>query len=452
MNARTKGGGDPGEEQGSDATGSAEPTAGTPPTDPAAPKTGSEGAENSRAPATVVGRWSQPCYWIGMVALGLVGLGVGALLVWLFVAAPGLYPASSYPDAASRAAAISAARTAAMAGFVGLAAVGTLMVNAVNARTNTDNVRVAQQAQATAQETAQQTAEATRATLQLTRAGQLTERYVTAVELLGADNEMSVLGSIYALERLSADSGVYRSITVQILAAYIRTRAGLTSDEVAGSIYMSGDPDPELSLDEWITAPADREYGVAVLAALTVLGRIAPAAPAELTVFDAITPTKRIAFAEAVRAGAAHADLRRTNLRHVELAGTDLRGVNFARADLTGANLCFADLRFARFEGADLTRAALTGAKLMGARLTDAYLKEADIAEAFLGPSEYPVEQVALGGAHLGSAVLAMADLRGVHLQRVRGLRAEQLERARADAHTTLPPGMPRPSHWPTVD
>ncbi len=394
-----------------------------------------------------------------LTALAVVLLSVAVVLVWLFVNAPNLYSAESYPDPPSRASAISAARTAAMAGFVGLAAIGTLAVNAVNARTNTENVRiaienvrVAQRQQETAQRSDQQTGEATRETLELTRAGQLTDRYTSAVELLGTESEMSVLGGIYALERLAEDSEVYRATAVQVLAAYARTRAGLTRDEVAGSIHQSSNPDPETRLDAQSTVPEDREYGAAVLAALAVLGRIAPPAPTELQDLDAIIPSKRIEFAEAVREGGAHADLRRTNLRRVGLDGFDLRGVDFSRADLTEATLRFADLRFANFAGADLTHAQLTGAKLMGARFNNAYLFEADLSQAVLGPSEHPVETVTFGAAHIQGTVLDMADLRGVSLRRVRGLQAEQLEYATGDATTDLPHAMPRPPSWPTRD
>lgn len=239
-----------------------------------------------------------------------------------------------------------------MAGFVGLGAIGALVVNAINARTSTENLQVARQAQETAQRTALNTAAATRETLRLTERGELTERYAKAVELLGAEgNDMSVIGGIYALERLASDSPDDRPTIIEVLAAYVRQGAGLRHPQVAGAIYLTSDPDPELDLDERDTHPSDKDVTAPVRAAMSVLGRIASSPPAELHGFDAITGTKRIEFAEAVREGGAGADLREVNLRRLDLPGADLRRANFRGSDLAGANLAWADLRFAQFIG-----------------------------------------------------------------------------------------------------
>lgn len=374
------------------------------------------------------GGWPRRWVWIGMAAAGVVLVGA---LVWLFVTAPDLYPTASYDDAAGRASAIAATRTAAMAGFVGLAAIGGLIANAITARANTtnaaaaqDNVRIAQQAQATAQQTAVTTAEATRETLRLTERGELTERYIKAVELLGHDNEMSIVGGIYALERLAGDSPDDRPTIVEVLAAYVRHRAGLSTPQV------------------------DREVVAPVRAAMSVLGRIAPPPPAELEALEALIPASRQAFVDGLRDSAATPDLRWVNLRHLDLPGADLRGANLSRADLTEANLIGADLRFARLEGADLSRAHLNHAKLMGARLANAYLNDADLTEAILGPCESQIEAVDLRGTHFDGTHLEIADLRGIYLGRVRGLTQEQLEVARGDANTTLPANLQRPEEW----
>lgn len=395
---------------------------------------------------------------LGVGVLTAVLLGLAAVLVLLFIGAPDLYPAAAYPDPAARASAISGTRTAAMAGFLGLAAVGTLAVNALNARTNTgnlrvatDNVRVAQRQQQTAQDTAQQTADATARTLDLTLSGQLTERYTAAVELLGKGDQMSVLGGLYALERLGADSSTYRGTAVQVISAYVRTTTGLASHQHAGAEQTPGVADREQYVvdGELPPHPNEPEHGVALLAALAVLGRIAPPAPADLVDLEALIPASRIAHTDAVRSGGVHADLRRTNLRRVELDGTDLRGVDFGRADLTEATFRFADLRFANFAGADLTRAQLTGAKLTGASFRNAWLNSAYLCEAKLGPGEYPVETVHFAQAHLDGTILDMADLRGAALGSVRGLTAEQLEYADGNGETQLPRAVPRPPDWP---
>jgi hypothetical protein len=79
----------------------------------------------------------------------------------------------------------------------------------------------------------------------------------------------------------------------------------------------------------------------------------------------------------------------------------DLRGADLVGADLTGARLIAADLR-----GADLRLADLTGADL----------KTADLA-----------------GASLADAIFCIQS---------------QLDSARGDRTTTVPPALVRPSHW----
>ncbi len=87
--------------------------------------------------------------------------------------------------------------------------------------------------------------------------------------------------------------------------------------------------------------------------------------------------------------------------RGADLIGADLRAVDLRGADLRGAFLIGADLRAADLALADLTGADLRGADVAGADLTQAL---------FVAQS--------------------------------------QLESARGDRATRLPPGLRRPSHW----
>jgi uncharacterized protein YjbI with pentapeptide repeats len=92
-----------------------------------------------------------------------------------------------------------------------------------------------------------------------------------------------------------------------------------------------------------------------------------------------------------------------------------------ARADHRGADLA----------GADLSRARLRGASLRGACLAGADLRGADLA-----------------GADLTGADLRGADLRGADLAGAIFLVQSQLDAARGDAGTRLPPSLTRPAHW----
>jgi Pentapeptide repeats (8 copies) len=91
-----------------------------------------------------------------------------------------------------------------------------------------------------------------------------------------------------------------------------------------------------------------------------------------------------------------------------------------------------ADLAAADLVGKDLTDADLRNASLRGAVLVGADLRGAD-----------------LGGADLTGADLRGADLRGADLTGSIFLTQSQVEAARGDAGTRLPPPLTSPAHWP---
>ncbi|MCX4819346.1 pentapeptide repeat-containing protein [Streptomyces sp. NBC_01142] len=86
--------------------------------------------------------------------------------------------------------------------------------------------------------------------------------------------------------------------------------------------------------------------------------------------------------------------------------------------------------------GADLMGARLRGADLRGANLRGAYLIAADLTGADLRLAD-------LIGADLRDAALAGADLTGSIF-----LTQPQVNAAKGDAGTRLPPGLTRPAHW----
>ncbi|WP_091672611.1 pentapeptide repeat-containing protein [Micromonospora auratinigra] len=102
------------------------------------------------------------------------------------------------------------------------------------------------------------------------------------------------------------------------------------------------------------------------------------------------------------------------------------RAGELARADEAGS-----DRRGAVLIGADLRRAGLAGANLRGACLIGADLRGVD-----------------LGAADLTGADLRGADLRGADLGRCLFVHQSQLDAARGDRSTALPPRLRRPAHW----
>lgn len=86
--------------------------------------------------------------------------------------------------------------------------------------------------------------------------------------------------------------------------------------------------------------------------------------------------------------------------------------------------------------GADLSGARLKGADLRGADLRGAYLIAADLRGADLRLAD------------LIGADLRDTDLRGADLTGSLFLVQTQVNAAKGDAATRLPPGLDRPAHW----
>jgi uncharacterized protein YjbI with pentapeptide repeats len=89
--------------------------------------------------------------------------------------------------------------------------------------------------------------------------------------------------------------------------------------------------------------------------------------------------------------------------------------------------------------GADLMGAKLRGADLRGANLRGAYLIAADLRDADLRVAD------------LIGADFRDADLRGADLTESIFLTQAQINAAKGDANTKLPPSLTRPLHWTTI-
>ena len=150
----------------------------------------------------------------------------------------------------------------------------------------------------------------------LSREGQVTDRYTKAIEQLGSEKLDVRIGGIYALERVARDSAQDHPTVMEVLSAFIREH--------------SRTPPAGPGLERWPLPD--------VQAAVVV-----------------------------VRRRNAKRDLQPIDLSGADLAAADLAGVNFRGADLHGADLHGADLH-----GADLTTANLRGTNLTAANLRHA--------------------------------------------------------------------------------
>jgi uncharacterized protein YjbI with pentapeptide repeats len=163
---------------------------------------------------------------------------------------------------------------------------------------------------------------------------------------------------------------------------------------------------------------------------------LAPSLHSELSI--ALDDTERLTFGSPELLADLDVSAHRSRindllLRTSELvrAGVSPTPMNRRGADLIGANLRGADLR-----GADLRGADLRGADLRGVDLRSAYLTAADLRGADLT------------AADLIGAELREADLRGADLARSIFLTQMQVNAARGDAGTRLPPRLVPPPHW----
>lgn len=220
--------------------------------------------------------------------------------------------------------------------------------------------------------------------IEISRQGQITERFTRAVEQLGSAQQSIRVGATFALERIARESEQDRWSIIELLAAFIRD-----TRPVDETLRLPTGVVPKL--------PAD------VQSALVVIGRL-------VRNNDVISHERYL-------------DLEDTDLRGASLDGLSLPGAKFTgawldsaslrdanleratflHAKLKMADLSRANLRLADFEAADAQDADFSGSSLAGARLKNAQFQGADLNEA-------NVEHMLLESAHLEGA-----DLRNTH-------------------------------------
>jgi uncharacterized protein YjbI with pentapeptide repeats len=232
--------------------------------------------------------------------------------------------------------------------------------------------------------------EGSRAELQLSREGQITERFVQAVDQVGSEKLAVRIGGIHALARIARNSEPDRGAITELLAAFVRTNAPWPPRD--DSPYPLDRP--VIEMPHLPVRAADIQEALIIL---TQRGPLPPRVGGWWTV-----------------------NLMGTDLRRAWLVDTNLRRVGLRNARLTRASLHDADLRGAELLGVDLREADLEGAI---ADLTTWWPDGFD-------PVAAGVRTVGLEGS----------DLRGCHLARL-DLTDVSLKGARVDAATTWPQG-----------
>jgi len=189
------------------------------------------------------------------------------------------------------------------------------------------------------------------------------------------------------------------------------------SQETFGGRSWRGDPDTARRM--FTVFPVVRQLHEMLRHLAEAAGR-APTAPLRAEAADLFDAVDALAGADPETLAALDVDARRPAvgvlLARVSEAVRGAGGRALRHADLIGKNLAGADLRGAELRGAQLIAADLAGADLRVADLLGADLRDAD-----------------LSGADLTDALF---------------LTQPQLDAARGDGATRLPPSLSRPGHW----
>jgi len=215
-----------------------------------------------------------------------------------------------------------------------------------------------------------------RASHEIDRDANWTNRYTEAVKQLGDQQAAVRYGGIYALGRIAEDSQRDRITIVEVLTAYIREES------------------PRLEVDADILAPYPAATSIAALRTIGKLTRLKPSMNTPLSL-----------NATNLRG----ASLKSTYLVNTDFSDTRLDGSNFSRADLGGSSFDGAVLTVADFFRSQLVESQFRGAVLQHANFTGANLDQSDLTNA-------AAAHMRLSGGRAVSATFAGADLRAAVL------------------------------------
>ena len=159
-----------------------------------------------------------------------------------------------------------------------------------------------------------------------------------------------------------------------------------------------------------------------------------PARPLHTELSRALDETERLTQARPEALVALDVTAHRDGVNALLLRASELaRAGGRQHSDLNHSDLNHRDLRGADLSGADLSGADLSGASLRGACLIGADLRRADLRSADLTGADF--RGADLGGADLTGGIFLIQS---------------QLDAAKGDQDTRLPPALTRPGHWLT--
>lgn len=235
--------------------------------------------------------------------------------------------------------------------------------------------------------------------LQVTRYGQLSNRFTAAVEQLGSPSVEVRIGAVFALERVAVDSRDDRATVAEVLCLFAQRNALATP--------LDARPIPRDIAHSHEVALAHAGDSLLVVrspdvhAAVTVLGRAPRPEGQEL----------RLQRVDLRRSMLDYANLADADLHYADLTNVHLQGANLQRVDLSGTWLVRAVLMKADLRQASLRSVLLCHARLDGTDLRATDLSNADLTAAVVDGARF--EMADLRGAVLTGTNLAEATLTG---------------------------------------
>jgi hypothetical protein len=274
------------------------------------------------------------------------------------------------------------------------------------------------------------TREKDREQAEINREGQVTERYVHAIKLLGSENLTERLGGIYSLERIMRDSEKDHPTVTEVLTAFIRDRARPSTPADAETLTAHPSEDIQAAISVLGRRPEISDAPLTNLAVPTVINnRVYGLRLQRITLPKASFRRAKFCYADLT-----YAEFTKADFREADLSGVKSRGINLRRTNLEQAKLSSAQLVNANLTGANLVNSDLSGTDLSGATLRGADLTGADLVWADLANTNFTETQA--GTWMTGSAEARQED---AGLGDAQGLTVEQLAHAFIYRSTKLP-------------
>ncbi|MET8078274.1 pentapeptide repeat-containing protein [Streptomyces sp. NPDC005303] len=262
--------------------------------------------------------------------------------------------------------------------------------------------------------------------LELSRQGQITDRFNDAVQNMGSDKLGVRLGAVLALQRIMEDSERDQPATIYVLAGFLRDGSPTSAKRPAGDYIQKADM--QAAFEILAKRASNDDNKVRVDLSRTRLGEtnVSEAKLSEGEFEWADWAGVKLPSADLHGSNCSHAVLKNSHLEGADLRNSVLRGAKLDGAILHQADMRDTDLRETELAGVDLSEADLRGADIYPAKLPGSYLVKADMRGLDLSEAD-------LDGADISGADLRNADLRNVDLNKVTMSSSTQLKGAEID-------------------